>query len=495
MSLSVGRTSVAAVAASAMFCSILCADEIMVSSARSPVNVVPQQTASHRPQTAKAFGAQKPAIGPRAPGLPSGPSVVTGPARVKQVSFAVPDEQERTFEAPPDTPPPVPDPLIDTEEALQQPVYEQRYYYYWRRYVPPQPWVSVEALLWWTSKMDIPHLVTTSPQGTPADTAGKLPAAQTVLGATDIFGFPQRGFRIRGGHWFDTDESSGIIGEFFMLTTHGHTFNTSSTGDPILARPFTNLRSPESNDAQLIAYPGVNTGSIAFDAETRMYSVGVHYWAEYETVIEEQRRDGRRYERIGETLFGVQIGPRFSHLDDTMLIDEGFTSIRSGRSYLLRDSFKTENTFLGGEIGIRAQRRRGIFDFDAGIKLAIGGTRQELDIDGINTVINGTTQTTNRGGFLAHESNFGGWDRTQFSLIPSFDVGVGFRADNGWKFNVSYNFMYWTNVLRAGEQIETGIHEDAFLNPTPTPGPRPVPLFREADYLAHGISVAIEKDY
>ncbi len=181
-----------------------------------------------------------------------------------------------------------------------------------------------------------------------------------------------------------------------------------------------------------------------------------------------------------------------------MLARESLTSAASGSRFDLQDVFQTENSFLGGEVGVRARRRRGNATIDLGLQLAIGGTRQELDIHGRNTVtpVNGLPTTT-PGGFLAQSSNIGAYDRTRFSLIPALDLKVGYEAGNGWRFSVGYNLMYWTNVLRAAEQIDTTINEDLFAPPvTPSLGAnRPTPLFRESDYLAHGLTFGIEKRY
>lgn len=348
--------------------------------------------------------------------------------------------------------------------------------------------------------MRVPVFATTSPAGTPADQAGILPAAQTVLGGQSHFGFMQAGFRLRGGHRFDGDACHGLSWEFLTLFSRGHNFAASSQGAPILARPFTNLQPPGGQDAQIVAFPGLSSGTVAVNAETRFYSMGLHYWADIEKLDRDtcgESTTGRfRTRALAGNRFRLQVGPRFSHLDDTLLLDEALTSVASGRTFRLRDSFKTENSFFGGEIGLQFQRKRRDVDMDLGLRLAIGGTRQELNIDGINSATSGTAVTTNRGGFYAHESNSGGWDRTRFSLIPSLDAGLSYENDRGWLFSITYSLTYWTNVLRAGEQIDTGIDERSFLTPTPAPVPgRPLPLFRESDYLAHGISLGLEKRY
>ena len=403
---------------------------------------------------------------------------------------------------PPETEAVPPDAIPDPVEQIEQPVY-QPYFYYRRLPQMTERWFGVDTLMWWTPKVDLPALVTTSPQGTSATEAGILgtPGTQTIWGGDHVFNFAQAGVRFRGGSWFEQDDGSGIGAELVMLGNRGQIFVTQSDGDPILARPFLDTDTGLQN-SQLVAYPGLNAGSIGFDTETRMYSINMHYWVE---LYDASESDGTIFrgqssnfqseaDRPEETLFGLQIGPRFTHLDDTLLMDERFISQPSGRSYLLRDSFKTENSFLGGEFGFR-MRRRGRIDIDLGLILAIGANHRELDINGQNVVTDGGSSVTNPGGFLAQQSNFGGWDDNRFSLMPSLDVSFGYENENGWRLSVGYSLLYWTNVLRAGEQISLSIDPNQLLNPPPGVSTNPAPLYREADYFAHGLTVGISKSW
>lgn len=380
----------------------------------------------------------------------------------------------------------------------------------------PHNWFSAESLIWWTSQPDVPVIATTSTQGTPGLQAGILGQPQTgeLWGGGDLFDLTRGGVRLRAGQWSDDNDGSGIQAEFLMLGSAGHNFFGQSNGNPILARPFVNQETGFA-DAQLIGFPGLSTGSLAFNAETRMYSVGLHYWAELIAEYDDGCGEGGCGSSCGsgcgsgcgsccrsssscqqtDRIFGVKIGPRFIHHDDTILADEFLTGLASGNQFRILDSFKTENSFLGGEIGLRAQRNKGIYSMDLGLNLGIGATRQELDVSGLTTVTTPAgLQTTTAGGFLAQSTNSGSWDKTKFSLVPSLEFKLGMEAGNGWRFAVGYDFMYWTNVLRASEQIDTVIHPDLFPPAVnPTSATRPGPLLNESDYFAHGISISIER--
>ena len=130
-----------------------------------------------------------------------------------------------------------------------------------------------------------------------------------------------------------------------------------------------------------------------------------------------------------------------------------------------------------------------------GLQLAVGGTHQELEIQGNNVVTTATSTTTDVGGFYAQPSNIGKYDESAFSLIPALDVSLGWELSDEWRFSVGYSLVYWTNVLRASEHVDTTIHESFLASPTPlaTVPNRPQVLFNESDYLAHGISIGFER--
>ena len=421
-------------------------------------------------------------------------------------------------------PPPVPvepeehatDPVIVQDQTVYGGVVSEPDYVYtpaWETQVcytnASTRWLSVESLIWWTNGSHLPAIATTSPNGTPAQLAGVLAPvgnAQVVYGGGDIFDFNQAGFRIRGGRWFDDRcDGTGVMAEFFMLAPRSETWYAASNGDPILTRPFFNA-DPTINrqDSQIIAFPGLSSGTQRLNGNTNMYSAALHLWGEFEMyIVEDECGESTRRPLIGQRgcddecwQLGLKIGPRFSHLNDTINISESLTSARTGSQFQLQDYFDTQNSFFGGEIGLLARRQQGALNLDVGLQLAIGVTHQELEIRGSNTVTTAAgASTTEAGGFFAQPSNIGKYDESSFSLIPALDVSAGLQLSEEWKFTVGYSLMYWTNVLRASEQIDTTINE-AFFN-SPTPGAavpnRPQTTFAESDFLAHGITIGFER--
>lgn len=370
----------------------------------------------------------------------------------------------------------------------------------------PHHWMQLDSLYWWVNGASVPVIATTSPAGTPGLQAGVIGQPQTgvLWGGGDLFDGSRSGFRLRGGEWYEEDDGSGWQAEFLVLGSSGHNFLTQSAGQPILARPFFN-EAAARQDSQLIAFPGVSEGALAFNAETRMYSLSLSLWGE---ILDED--NGRRPEPVStrngrhsrlcwksgyeSRSLGLRIGPRFMHHDDTVLFDESATSLTTGNQFRILDSFKTENSFLGGEIGLRGRRQKGPISLDLAVNVAVGANRQELDVSGYTAITSGTGTTFSSSGFYAQSTNSGSWDENRFSVVPSLELALGYETPSGWRFSVGYDLIYWTNVLRAAEQIDPTLHPDQFPPATvPSAATRPAVLLNESDYLAHGLSFAIER--
>jgi len=359
-------------------------------------------------------------------------------------------------------------------------------------------WLGAEALIWSTSSTSLPPLVTTSENGTQQLDAGVIgrPATQVLYGGNNIFNGMHGGFRLRGGVNFDQCGVSGMDAEFFMLGTRQESYHADSIGDPILARPFLNAATG-LNDSQLVAFPDLASGTIDIATRSRLNSAAIHYrevfWKECDPgspCQDDCWRSGPRSFSLG-----FQMGPRFVNLRDSFSVSERLTGIETGDVYQIQDSFRTRNQFLGCEPGLFGTHQRRRWSLDGGVRLGIGVTRQQLNVSGQTVVTQSGVTTTSPGGFLAQRTNSGSWEHNRFTLLPQFDVGLGYQMTNTWRASVGYSLMYWGNVLRATEQIDPVINP-GLLPPEQNPltGPlRPAPLLHESSYLAHGITIGLER--
>jgi len=212
----------------------------------------------------------------------------------------------------------------------------------------------------------------------------------------------------------------------------------------------------------------------------------------------------------------VLYGVRFANLDESLRVVEDlqqFTNITTnpptlGNEIDVVDRFGTENQFFGGEIGYETewQFRRWSLNFLS--KVAIGNTRQTVNISGSTTIDDGLGAIdTSMGGLLTQNfthpdgfvvGNIGTYERDEFSMIPELGLTMGYNLTRRLKLTAGYTLLYWSNVVRPGDQIDLDVNGN-LLNrngvPDPTtivPGDHPRFVFRQTDLWAQGLNLGAE---
>ena len=140
--------------------------------------------------------------------------------------------------------------------------------------------MEASALIWWTTPSSSPVLATTSTAGVAQLLLGSLGLTQLrrCLAATTFSKDQEAAFGLRSGFWFDPCGINGIVFEYFILGKASEGLNLNSDTTPIIARPFTNFSTAVGiPDSQLIAFPGLNTGSLDIKATTQLHSMAVHF--------------------------------------------------------------------------------------------------------------------------------------------------------------------------------------------------------------------------
>ncbi len=340
--------------------------------------------------------------------------------------------------------------------------------------------------MWWGKGDHVPALVTTSPEGTARNEAGVLGAANTsvLFGDASLNNEFRSGERFTVDYWFDPDHCTAIEASYLGLGEHTDSFSASSQGTPILARPYYNVISA-SQESELIAYPGVATGSVNMAATTDFQGAEVllrRNWF---------RQCGGRVDFL--------VGYRYARLADDLQMDESKTStdpqstVPVGTTLALSDRFQTLNEFNGAEIGMLAQWRRCCWSLDLLMKLGLGNTNSHVSIDGSTTITEPTQNpATYPGGVLALPSNMGNYPQNQFSMVPEVGVTIGYDLTCRLRTTVGYSLVYWSNVARPGEQIDT--NENRSQVPPGTLVGAPFPQFRYAstDYWAQGLNLGLD---
>ncbi|MFN6129510.1 MAG: BBP7 family outer membrane beta-barrel protein [Planctomycetota bacterium] len=360
--------------------------------------------------------------------------------------------------------------------------------------LPSHGWASVDYLGWYQSGMQTPALVTTSPVGTSQAAAGVLPNAQTLYGGNDdILSDTMNGVRVRVGVWSATRPNAGAEGEYFGFSQQTATFDRNSTGSPILARPFYN-NVTGLQDSELVAFPSLLSGRVQVQTDSQLASAAVRF--RHMLCCS----NGCGYSALAcapiqaQSRIDATIGWRYMQLREGLLITEDLTSLDANNpgSFLIQDSFKTFNQFNGAEVGVQWLGRRGFWSLETIMRLSLGNSLQRLEV-------RGTTQSpkggaTSQGGLLAQPGrNIGIFEQEEFAVIPELGATVGYQLTERLKLNVGYTFLYWSNLIRPGDQIDTTVNPN-LLPPAIAGNTFLGPAFeiRETDYWVQGLSVGGE---
>ena len=125
-------------------------------------------------------------------------------------------------------------------------------------------------LLWWRQGRDLPPLVTSDPVSESSTTAGILPDADILFGGDRETSPMQAGGRLDIGFWFDGRQCYGIGNRFYSLAKDDGGFRIDTLDNPVLAIPFFNFDA-DQNEALLVSYPGLRSGSIDVDASSEVF--------------------------------------------------------------------------------------------------------------------------------------------------------------------------------------------------------------------------------
>jgi hypothetical protein len=342
-----------------------------------------------------------------------------------------------------------------------------------------------EYLLWWIRDTRVPPLVTTGP----AASEGIIGRSGTaiLLGQSPLSNEERSGGRITAGYWLDACQTVGIEGSFFVLGDRTVSFPFTSNEFPLLARPFFNLNLGRE-DAQIGVFPGLSTGSVSADLSSRLWGGSADFRANL------CQDCSYRVDLLG--------GFRYLDLRESLQITEDLNVLATSATFagshiLVNDRFGTHNQFYGAEIGTLAEYHWGFWFVDLRAKVAIGNTHQVVDVNGFQIITSPTGATsTFTGGLLALATNIGRTSRDHWALVPEVNLNVGYQFSQHWRAFVGYDFLYWSHVLRPGDQIDRGL-DVTFIpnfstNLMPTGQVRPAVPLRETGFWAQGVNLGVE---
>jgi hypothetical protein len=357
---------------------------------------------------------------------------------------------------------------------------------------------SAEYLLWWTRQPHLPPLVTT---GTPTS-QGILgqPGTVVIFGGSAVDFDGQSGGRFTAGYWLNCENTVAIEGSLFFLGQQSVNFNANSTTFPVLARPFFALNPgvPEGEFRQLTAFPGLFTGALNASTSTRVWGAEVNTRCKgccgcfCDSTYQVDWLAGVRYLELNDNL----------HINEAIQFPAGvLANLPLGGNGFVFDSFGTRNQFTGGQVGTDVELRHGCWSLDLKAKVAIGDTHETININGGQLLVDPRGfSTAFQGGLLALPSNIGHFTRDRFGVVPEVGITLGYNFTDHLRAFVGYNFLYWSNVLRAGDQIDRNLDVTQIPNfnapgAVPVGQNRPAVLFRETSFWAQGLTVGVEWKY
>jgi len=298
------------------------------------------------------------------------------------------------------------------------------------------------------------------------------------------------------GYWLNDEKTCGLESDFFMLESRATQFGAGSDGSRILARPFFDVTTGQQQ-SELVSFPGLIAGNVnATYTSTGLLGSGV--WFRENLCCGCCECSPYRIDAV--------IGYRYLRLNDNLSISEDLVStnpnnanfVPLGTTLSLWDNFATSNNFHGLDLGLQGEIHRGRWVLGWLAKVAVGANFQEVEINGSTRVtVPGMSSVTNVGGLLALQSNIGDYSRERFAVVPEVGIKLGYQLTDNLRIQAGYNFLYWSEVVRAGNQIDTNVNPN-LLPPVANPvaGPlRPAVNIQGSSFWAQGLVLGLQWNY
>lgn len=326
-------------------------------------------------------------------------------------------------------------------------------------------WASGEYLLWWfkNSPVDTP-LITTGTIGAPGTTI--------LLGGTSINSDEHNGARFTVGGWADCDHTIGgeVSGFFFAgKSTTSSAFSGTGAAAASFGVPFT------AEPAGTPSFLALNTPGVSSATATESLHQNLWGWSANGLLgIGDNCREGLHLSLLG--------GFRYVDFDEDFGFSTATTAFPAiGLPISTTDQINSQNRFYGGNGGIRAEYSCGPWFFSATGQLAMGWTHESIGY-GAETIatIGGAPIVTTGTGILVGPTNVGRSSHNQFSILPESTLNAGVNVTDWATLFVGYDFLYLSNVVRPGSEIDTGFG-----------GVRPIPMLHSTDFWAQGINFGV----
>ena len=350
-------------------------------------------------------------------------------------------------------------------------------------------WDDLQLLYWWPTPQPVPALAYGTRTGLPP-VPGR-DGTQLLVGGHAFDSQPSAGARFVQGYSLNNAETFGFEVVYFFLGTRTfrqttRDFTGGNTAN--FGLPYTNATTG-AHEILPLAQPGVSHSYL--NAST---SVRVQGW-EINSVA--NVLDGK-YAKINALL-----GWRYFMVNEGLRIEQ--TQFRVADASVIRtaDQFDAHNRFNGGQLGLHADLRRGVVFCEMTAKIAFGRTYEVVKEAGATIFQPGgiygpVTRAIGGSGIYVQPSNFGRTANGVFAVVPEGTFKFGFRLGDTGRVYVGYNFIYLSDAVRPGDQV------DRALTPAQIPlvnggtvfgSDRPARLFNRSDFWTQGLIIGLETRY
>jgi hypothetical protein len=350
----------------------------------------------------------------------------------------------------------------------------------------PKCWIDGEYLLWWIKDAPIPvPLITTGNPADPVPGAFGQPGTAFSFGPTkqDLGSFS--GGRVTVGGWLNEAGTIGLEGSGFLLETRDTGYISGGIATPpFFFVPFFNVAAVPPVEAALPYGAGGSTsGALSVLSKARL-------WGSEANLL----FNAMKSESFTLTMLG---GFRYLDLSENLQFNAFGTDLATFTTSSV-DQFNTHNQFWGGQLGARGEARMGGFFVNLSGKVGLGAMHESVSNNGITTLFAPAAAAplvVVPGGFFVQTSNTGRFRSNQFAVVPEGRAEVGYDVTQNVRVFAGYDFLYLSDVVRPGNQIDRSINFTQQAAPIGGGGligvPAPVLQFNHSDFWAQGINVGL----
>lgn len=338
----------------------------------------------------------------------------------------------------------------------------------------PSVWIEGEYLLWEIKKNPLPiPLVTQGSLSDPIIGALGQSGTKIKLGKQHIDMGWMNGIQMTAGLWLTTSQQIGLEASYFFLptTTRKKSLRTSGEiGSPSYAVPIYDVTG-------LWGLNGVPGESIYLLPGPLEAMPGFH--GDFNLKISSQFQGAQLngiYTIVKRHLFLLNAitGFRWLQLKEHLKFRVSTHTVPNfpfGFSFAdTKDSFKTDNNFYGGQIGIGAGYTSRRFDLKGVLQVGLGAILEAIHIRGSSETSNGnlfyetknTANETLKGGIFAQKTNIGTHHRHVFAAVVDANIQASLKVLRYLELGAGYSFLWINALARPGKQI------DRKINPTLT---------------------------